>query len=203
MPSAIHIAVVEYEPDIRQLVAGYFGGHGYRVSRLADRASLLRLTIDDPPAIVLLGLGLPWGKRLCDHASPARRVALRINDRDLAIEILTRGELDLADVKVGQAASRHLASVPGSAGIAEAVAVMRQAGVRRLLVTGREGELAGFVSVDDLLQSLADQLAGLAEALRGGILRETAERPSIPPPPPLPVFLRYRTPDFQQPISTR
>ena len=80
-----------------------------------------------------------------------------ITDRDPAIEILVRDDLDPAGIKVGQVASRHLASVPGSAGIGEAVAVMREAGVRRLLVTEDEGELAGFVSADDLLQAPADR----------------------------------------------
>ena len=88
-----------------------------------------------------------------------------ITDRDLAIEILAR-DLNPTDVKVGQLASRHLASVPGTAGIAEAVAVMQASGVRRLLVTDHEGQLAGFVSADDLLEALAGQLGVLANALR-------------------------------------
>ena len=125
-----------------------------------------------------------------------------ITDRDLAIEILAR-DLEPADVKVGQLASRHLASVPDTAGIAEAVAMMREAGVRRLLVTEQEGRLAGFVSADDLLEALAGQLGGLAAALRNGIAREGAERPSIPPPRPRPVFLPHGTPGMQQPIATR
>jgi len=123
-----------------------------------------------------------------------------VTDRDLAIEILAR-ELDPGDVKVGQLASRHLASVPGSAGIGEAVAVMRQAGVRRLLVTEQEGQLAGFVSADDLLDALAGELSGLAEALRSGIARESTERGSIPPSRPRPVFLPHGTPGMQLPIT--
>ena len=123
-----------------------------------------------------------------------------ITDRDLAIEILAR-DLNPTDVKVGQLASRHLASVPGTAGIAEAVAVMREAGVRRLLVTGAEGQLAGFVSADDLLEALAGQLGVLANAFRTGIAREGVERPSIPPPRPRPVFLPHGTPGMQLPIS--
>ena len=125
-----------------------------------------------------------------------------ITDRDLAIEILAR-DLDPSDVKVGQLASRHLASVPGSAGIAEAVAVMREAGVRRLLVTEQEGRLAGFISADDLLEALAAQLGGLATALRSGIAREGAERAPIAPPRPRPVFLHHGTPGMQQPITPR
>lgn len=120
-----------------------------------------------------------------------------ITDRDLAIEVLAR-DLNPTDVKVGQLASRHLASVPGTAGIAEAVAVMQAAGVRRLLVTGYERQLAGFVSADDLLGALAGQLGVLANALRTGVAREDVERPSIPRARPRPVFLPHGTPGMQQ-----
>ncbi len=123
-----------------------------------------------------------------------------ITDRDMAIEILAR-DLNPTDVKVGQLASRHLASVPGTAGLAEAVTVMREAGVRRLLVTGNEGQLTGFVSADDLLETLAEQLGVLANALRTGIAREGVERASIPPARPRPVFLPHGTPGMQLPIS--
>lgn len=123
-----------------------------------------------------------------------------ITDRDIAIEILAR-DLDPADVKVGQLASRNLASVPDTAGIAAAVSIMREAGVRRLLVTGQEGQVTGFVSADDVLDALAAQLSVLAGALRSGIAREGAERPSIPPARPRPVFLAHGTPGMQQPIA--
>ena len=136
-----------------------------------------------------------------DAAGQERAVGV-ITDRDLAIEILAR-DLNPTDVKIGQLASRHLASVPGTAGIAEAVAVMQEAGVRRLLVTSNEGQLVGFVSADDLLEALAEQLGVLANALRTGIAREGVERASIPPPRPRPVFLPHGTPGMQQPITPR
>jgi CBS domain-containing protein len=123
-----------------------------------------------------------------------------VTDRDLAIEILAR-DLNPGEVKVGQLASRRLASVPGSAGIAEAVAVMQKASVRRLLVTEQQGQLSGFVSADDLLDALAGELSGLAQALHIGIAREGAERVSIAPPRPRPVFLPHGTPGMQQPIA--
>ena len=125
-----------------------------------------------------------------------------ITDRDLAIEVLTC-DLNPTDVKVGQLASRHLASVPGTANIADAVAVMQAAGVRRLLVTGNERQLTGFVSADDLLGALAEQLGILANALRTGIAREGAKRASIPRGRPRPVFLPHRTPGMHQSISPR
>lgn len=122
-----------------------------------------------------------------------------LTDRDLAIEALARG-LSGADVQVAPLASRHLAAVPETGGITEAVAVMRQAGVRRLLVTGDQGELTGFVTSDDLLDALAMELGGLAAAVKAGLARETAERPAISPPRPRPTYLPHGTPGMQNPV---
>ena len=55
---AVHLAVVDDEAEITQLVAGYLKGHGYRVSQLHDGASLFALMTADPPLMVLLDLGL-------------------------------------------------------------------------------------------------------------------------------------------------
>ena len=56
--SAVHIAIVDDETEITQLVANYLKGHGYRVSQLHDGASLFALMAADPPLLVLLDLGL-------------------------------------------------------------------------------------------------------------------------------------------------
>ena len=57
--SALHIAVVDDEVDITLLLANYLQGQGYRVTQLHDGRSLMTLMPDDPPALVLLDLGLP------------------------------------------------------------------------------------------------------------------------------------------------
>jgi len=54
-----HIAVLDDEPDITQLLAGYLQNHGFRISQLHTGASLLSLMASDPPLLVLLDLGLP------------------------------------------------------------------------------------------------------------------------------------------------
>jgi CBS domain-containing protein len=124
------------------------------------------------------------------------RVSGVVTDRDLAIEVLARN-LAAANVPVGEIASGKLVAVPAEAGIAEAVEAMKHGGVRRLLVTGDEGEVMGLVSTDDLLESLAADLGGLAAALRAGIARESAERQAIAPPAaPRPVFLPQGTPGW-------
>jgi CBS domain-containing protein len=116
-----------------------------------------------------------------------------VTDRDLVLEVLSR-ELSPADVAVGALASRNLAAVRGSASVAEAVAVMAERGVRRLLVTDDENRLVGFVSADDLLEALAQDIGGLAQALRVGVAREAAQRQAIPPPAARAVFLPHGTP---------
>jgi len=57
--SAIHIAILDDEVDITLLLANYLQGHGYRVTQLHEGRALLALMPNDPPALVLLDLGLP------------------------------------------------------------------------------------------------------------------------------------------------
>lgn len=55
-----HLAVLDDEPDITQLIARYLGAQGFRVSQAHRGEALLALMrAADPPALVLLDLGLP------------------------------------------------------------------------------------------------------------------------------------------------
>lgn len=54
-----HIAVVDDESDIRQLLSSYLGAHGLRVSALPSGAALFAMMETDAPQVVLLDLGLP------------------------------------------------------------------------------------------------------------------------------------------------
>ena len=56
---ALHIAVLDDEVDITQLLANYLRGHGFRVTPVHNGQSLMALVPLDPPALVLLDLGLP------------------------------------------------------------------------------------------------------------------------------------------------
>lgn len=121
-----------------------------------------------------------------------------LSDRDLAIEVLAR-DADAGVLTVAQVASRKLVAVPAAAGVGEAAAAMREAGVRRLLVTEADGRLCGFVSSDDLLQALAEQLGTLAQALHSGIERERRERAALARPAAHPLFLPAGTPGMPWP----
>ncbi|MET0207501.1 MAG: response regulator transcription factor [Burkholderiaceae bacterium] len=58
-PSPLHIAVLDDEADIGLLLSGYLQGHGYRVTEVRNGRTLMALMQSDPPALVLLDLGLP------------------------------------------------------------------------------------------------------------------------------------------------
>lgn len=117
-----------------------------------------------------------------------RHAAGVLTDRDLAVDVLAR-DVEASRLTVGELASKQLVAVRGSADVSEAVAAMRDHGVRRLLVTGSQGDVVGILSADDLLRVMATQLSGLSAALDEGIARESAERPSVGQPPAGPVFL--------------
>lgn len=54
-----HIAVVDDETAITELLAHYLGTHGFRTTQLHSGRALMELMPADPPELVLLDLGLP------------------------------------------------------------------------------------------------------------------------------------------------
>ena len=93
MKSASHIAVLDDEIDITQLLANYLQSHGFRVTQLHDGPSLMALMDSDPADLVLLDLGLPGE----DGFSIARR--MRENWRCGLVIVTGRG--DAVDKVVG------------------------------------------------------------------------------------------------------
>ena len=59
MSAPTHIAVLDDEVDITQLLAGYLQAQGFRVTQLHSGAALMTTMREDAPALVLLDLGLP------------------------------------------------------------------------------------------------------------------------------------------------
>jgi CBS domain-containing protein len=59
----------------------------------------------------------------------------------------------------------------------EALQSMRRCGVRRMPVVGERGELVGILSLDDIVDVLAGELADVAGSIRSGQLVESSVRP--------------------------
>ena len=72
-PTPAHLAVLDDEVDITEMLAGYLAGHGFRVSQVHSGSALMDLMARDAPVLVLLDLGLPGedgfaiGRRLREH----------------------------------------------------------------------------------------------------------------------------------------
>jgi two-component system, OmpR family, response regulator len=88
-----HIAILDDEADITQLLATYLGSHGFRISQHHDGPSLMALMAADAPDLVLLDLGLPGE----DGFTIARRLRERWN---CGLVIVT-GRGDAVDKVVG------------------------------------------------------------------------------------------------------
>ena len=125
------------------------------------------------------------GALVVTAASPeGLRVTGVVTDRDLVIHVLAQS-VDGSEFAIADLANRRIASVSEKDDTSLALDVMREFGVRRLLVTDAEGRLTGIVSLDDMLDACAEMFSGLAAVMHSGISRETAAARPMPPAPAL------------------
>ena len=96
-----------------------------------------------------------------------------VTDRDIVVGVIATG-LDPTTITVGDIMSGGLVVGRETDTILGTLEVMRSKGVRRLPTVDRNGELIGIVTVDDLLEMLADELGELARI----VAREQAHEAS-------------------------
>jgi CBS domain-containing protein len=72
-----------------------------------------------------------------------------LTDRDIAIRVIAE-DLDPSRTKVEEIMSRELFACPENTDLEEAVRIMEDNQVRRLLVTDNEGRCVGIVSLGDI-----------------------------------------------------
>lgn len=87
-----------------------------------------------------------------------------VTDRDLALRVLGAG-LD-ASTPVGDVMSPAPSGVSNSTPIEDALRLMRAGRFRRVPVVDSEGKLAGLLSLDDILDLLAEEFKEIGELLR-------------------------------------
>ena len=105
-----------------------------------------------------------------------RRVPVgMVTDRDLVVEVIAR-EQPFASCTVSAVMSATVVCVPETAGVIEAIQLMRSHGVRRVPVVDAGGALVGILAADDLLDLLAEELSALARIAPRGQEREVRAR---------------------------
>jgi len=98
-----------------------------------------------------------------------------VTDRDAVVEVMATG-LDPNVITVGDIMGQELVTARENEGVLETMQIMRYKGVRRLPIVGKAGELIGIVSIDDLLEVLAEELSELAKIFAREQARETTAR---------------------------
>jgi len=98
-----------------------------------------------------------------------------VTDRDLVVEIIAP-ELDSAAITVGDVMVPELAVVKEDTGVFESIQYMRAIGVRRLPVVDDSGGLVGILTLDDMLELLAEEMSALAKLIKHEQKNETMNR---------------------------
>jgi CBS domain-containing protein len=98
-----------------------------------------------------------------------------LTDRDIVLELLAK-DVELGRVSAGDLMSREVLTAREEDDILDTIKRMRSAGVRRLPVIDSEGCLTGIVTVDDLIDLIAEQLTDLTRLIANEQSRESRSR---------------------------
>ena len=99
-----------------------------------------------------------------DHTKGNRKPVGIVTDRDIVVAIVALG-LDPSVLTAGDIMGPELETAPDDQGVFETISQMRRAGVRRIPVVNKQGYLVGIMSVDDLIQLLAEEMGELAKLI--------------------------------------
>jgi CBS domain-containing protein len=99
-----------------------------------------------------------------------------LTDRDIVTAVLA-GDADIHQLRVGDVMTRNPLKVSEFSALEATLKLMREVGVRRVPVIGTRDQLVGILSLDDVLECLADQLMDVARAVR---MEQKVERTARP-----------------------
>ncbi|MGA2712523.1 MAG: CBS domain-containing protein [Bryobacteraceae bacterium] len=105
-----------------------------------------------------------------------RRIPVGIvTDRDIVVGVLAQ-ELNPAGLTVGEIMTAALVTAKERDGVFETVRLMRAEAVRRVPIVDADGSLIGIVSLDDIVELMAEELGDLATLIRQEQRKETEVR---------------------------
>jgi|SRR5579864_20574 len=98
-----------------------------------------------------------------------------VTDRDIVFEVLAQ-ELDATTLALGDIMAADLITISEHEGVFQTIKSMRAKGARRAPVVDSVGALIGIVSLDDLIELLADELGDLSKLISREQKREAEAR---------------------------
>lgn len=101
-----------------------------------------------------------------DEGGKGRVPVGMLTDRDIVVAVVASG-VDPRSLTAGEVMSGELATVRAADSAESALQLMRRRGVRRVPVVSEAGTLTGIVTLDDLLEKVAEQLTDAVRAIAG------------------------------------
>jgi|SRR5580765_2764139 len=98
-----------------------------------------------------------------------------LTDRDIVVSTVAK-DLDPRGLICGDVMSADLIALREDASVADALALMRERGVRRMPVVNDRGSIAGIITLDDLLSLVGAELNEFARVIEWQRRREAALR---------------------------
>jgi CBS domain-containing protein len=111
-----------------------------------------------------------------DHGT----VAGIITDRDIAMAAATRRR-NASHIAVHEAMSQHVRTCFADDELSAALKQMEEGRVRRLPVLGATGQLAGIVSLDDVVRQALDRPRGVSSAQFVNTVTAICSQPAVEP----------------------
>ena len=99
-----------------------------------------------------------------------------ITDRDIVIEVVAQ-KIDPDSLTVKDIMSTDPVRVAETVSLLDTLELMKQRGVRRVLVIADSGGLQGLLSADDAIELIAEQLNDLTQLVDREITREQKQHP--------------------------
>lgn len=109
------------------------------------------------------------------EAEAGRIVTGMLTDRDIAIVAMARA-FDPQTLRVADIMSTDLVTARAEDSVNDVLATMRAKGVRRVPVTTDQGVLVGILTLDDLLEIVAEEMRGFVLALESAQKHEKRVR---------------------------
>jgi CBS domain-containing protein len=98
-----------------------------------------------------------------------------LTDRDIVVAVVA-GEVDPRTLTVGEVMQGEPITVREEDSVFDSLRLMRRRGIRRVPVVTLAGDLAGIITIDDLLGIVAEQLDDLVRAIATEQAREARVR---------------------------
>lgn len=105
-----------------------------------------------------------------------RVVVGMLTDRDIAIGVVA-ADRDPHDMRVGDVMSKGVISAREDDSLADLLSAMRRKAVRRVPVVSPQGSLIGLVTLDDVLDVLAQEMKAVADAVGAASRHEATALP--------------------------